>query len=175
MQIAPGDSGEHTYTEIVDSSRAYGAAAREDIEELWRRVAFSILITNIDDHLHHHGFLHVEHESWRLAPAYDVNSFPDKIRELETGISEDTGPAASVESVMSVAPYFSMTLQRARRILREVESAVATWRHVGAQLNMTPFELDQFADAFEHEERTAAHSLLATRRHPPTRTARKRR
>jgi serine/threonine-protein kinase HipA len=52
----PGDPGEHSYTEIVDALRVHGAAAQKDIEELWRRVAFSILITNVDDHLLNHGF-----------------------------------------------------------------------------------------------------------------------
>src|SRR3984957_16566285 len=47
----PSDPGEHDYTEIVDTLRVRGAAAQQDVEELWRRIAFSILITNVDDHL----------------------------------------------------------------------------------------------------------------------------
>ena len=42
-----GDPGEHSYTEIVDVLRVIGAAAQADIDELWWRVALSILITNI--------------------------------------------------------------------------------------------------------------------------------
>jgi serine/threonine-protein kinase HipA len=64
----PSDPGEHDYTEIVDAIRVRGADAQKDVEELWRRIAFSILITNVDDHLMNHGFLHVEHGLWRLAP-----------------------------------------------------------------------------------------------------------
>ena len=63
----PTDPGEHDYTEIVDALRIHGAAAQPDIEELWRRMAFSILITNVDDHLLNHGFLHAGHGQWRLA------------------------------------------------------------------------------------------------------------
>ncbi len=47
----PRDPREHAYTEIVDALRIDGADAQTDIEELWRRIAFSILITNVDDHL----------------------------------------------------------------------------------------------------------------------------
>jgi serine/threonine-protein kinase HipA len=52
--------GEHRYAEIVDALRVNGAAAQANIEELWRRMAVSILITNVDDHLRNHGFLHAE-------------------------------------------------------------------------------------------------------------------
>jgi len=78
---------EHTYTEIVDAIRVHGADARADIEELWRRIAFSILITNVDDHLRNHGFLHVDREFWRLSPAFDINPSPDRVRELKTWIA----------------------------------------------------------------------------------------
>ena len=101
------DPSEHAYTEIVDALRVHGAAAQSDIEELWRRIAFSVLITNVDDHLFNHGFLHVGHGQWRLAPAFDVNPFPDRVRELKTWISPETGPDATIDALMSVTPYFA--------------------------------------------------------------------
>ena len=153
--------GEHSYTEIVDAIRAHGSAAQADIDELFRRIAFSILITNIDDHLLNHGFLHVHHGQWRLAPAFDINPFPDRVRELKTWISEDTGPEASIEALMSVAAYFRLNDLRARSIVGEVEAAVARWREQGRELGMTDLELDQFADAFEHDERDVARKLGA--------------
>jgi serine/threonine-protein kinase HipA len=152
----PDAPEEHFYTEIVDLIRVHGAAAQEDISELWRRIAFSILVTNVDDHLHNHGFLHVQKGLWRLAPAFDINPFPDRARELKTWISADTGPEASIEALMSVIPYFKIPAARAKAILREVERAVAKWRKVGRTLGMKESELDDFAEAFEHPERTAA-------------------
>lgn len=152
----PRDPGEHAYTEIVDALRQYGARVQADVEELWRRIAFSILITNIDDHLLNHGFLHVSRGQWCLAPAFDVNPFPERVRELKTWISEDAGPYATVEALLSVAPYFRISRVRASEVLHEVENAVATWRVDGRSLGMTDAELDQFADAFEHSEREAA-------------------
>jgi serine/threonine-protein kinase HipA len=56
------DPTEHTYTEIVDAIRIHGQQAQADIEELCRRIAFSIAINNVDDHLQNHGFLHVAHD-----------------------------------------------------------------------------------------------------------------
>ena len=157
----PDDASDHSYTEIVDALRIHGAEPKADIEELWRRIAFSILITNVDDHLHNHGFLHVDGGRWRLAPAFDLNPFPDRARELKTWISEEAGPEASVEALVSSAPYFQLTASRAREILGQVESAVARWRDRGRAIGMTQPEMEQFADAFEHEQRAVARRVLA--------------
>ena len=155
-----GDPTEHTYAEIVDAIRRHGADSQTDIEELWRRVALSILITNVDDHLHNHGFLHVARGQWRLSPVFDINPFPDRLRELKTWISEETGPQASIEALMSVAPYFKLHATKAIRLLAGVEAAVATWRTRGRKLGMSQAELDQYADAFEHREREVAQAIL---------------
>ena len=120
------------------------------------RVAFSILITNVDDHLHNHGFMHVAHGQWRLTPAFDINPFPERVRELKTWISEDTGPEASIDALMSVAPYFRLDRTTATQIITKVDDAVSRWRTIGAELGMSAHELDQFSDAFEHRERASA-------------------
>ncbi len=156
----PRDPREHAYTEIVDAIRINGAEAQADIDELWRRIAFSILITNVDDHLLNHGFLHMGRGLWRLAPAFDINPFPERLRELKTWISEETGPEATIDALISVMAYFRIPSARARAILAEVEGAVSRWREVGLGLGMTPAELDQFADAFEHRERDAARRAI---------------
>lgn len=156
----PGDPGEHAYTELVDALRQNGATPPADIEELWRRIAFSILITNVDDHLRNHGFLHVERGLWRLAPAFDINPFPERVRELKTWVSEEAGPQATIEALMSVVPYFRLTQARAKAILAEVEHGVAAWRDEGRALGMTGVELESFADAFEHGERVAGRRVI---------------
>jgi serine/threonine-protein kinase HipA len=153
------DPEEHSYTEIVDAIRVHGAQAQADIEELWRRIAFSILITNIDDHLLNHGFLHETRDLWRLSPAFDLNPAPERVRELKTWISEEAGPDATAEGLMSVIPYFRISPKRAKEILGEVERAVSGWRKKGHAIGMTGAELDQFTDAFEHPEREIARKI----------------
>ena len=156
----PADPREHSYTEIVDALRIHGAHVQSDIEELWRRMAFFVLITNVDDHLRNHGFLHASRGQWRLAPAFDVNPFPDRVRELKTWISEDTGPEATIEALLSVLPYFKISLGKAKEILRRIERALFRWRETGSTLGMSNRELDQFADAFEHPERDAVRKAI---------------
>jgi serine/threonine-protein kinase HipA len=124
-------------------------------------MAFSILISNFDDHLHNHGFLHADHGLWRLSPAFDINPFPDRTRELKTWISPDTGPEATVAALMSVTAYFRIQPARAKAILREVDHVVDGWRERGLALGMTANDLEAFAEAFEHPERAAAKKAFA--------------
>ncbi|MDI1334581.1 MAG: type II toxin-antitoxin system HipA family toxin [Lacunisphaera sp.] len=159
LGVEATDAAEHAYTEMVDALRQHGAAVQEDVEELWRRMAFSILISNFDDHLRNHGFLHAAHGLWRLSPAFDLNPFPDRTRALKTWVSPDTGPEATVAALMSVTAYFRIQPGRAKQILREVNRAVDGWRKRGRALGLTANELDAFADAFEHAERSAARKV----------------
>lgn len=159
LGVGPADTPEHAYTEIVDALRVHGATVQADLDELWRRMAYSVLITNVDDHLHNHGFLHVERGLWRLAPAFDLNPFPDRVRELKTWVSADTGPEATIGALMSVIAYFRISARRAKEMLREVERAVAGWRQAGRALGMTARDLEDFAEAFEHPERAAARKV----------------
>ena len=69
-----------SYLEIVDALRQHGAAPKADMEALWRRLVFNILISNTDDHLRNHGFLYAGQEGWRLSPAYDLNPVPTDIK-----------------------------------------------------------------------------------------------
>jgi serine/threonine-protein kinase HipA len=151
---------EHTYAEIVDAIRVHGAGAQADIEELWRRIAFTILITNVDDHLRNHGFLHEDREFWRLSPAFDINPSPERVRELKTWISEDVGPDMTIDALMSVIAYFRITKARSREILSQVVKSVESWRTTGQSIGMSAEELEPFVDAFEHTERRAAMKLI---------------
>jgi len=64
--LSAKDRDTRSYLEIVDALRQHGAAPKEDMEELWRRIVFSILISNTDDHLRNHGFLYAGQAGWRL-------------------------------------------------------------------------------------------------------------
>ncbi len=156
------DDDEHSYTEVVEAMVQNCEHATRDIHELWRRIAFSVLITNVDDHLRNHGFLRVAGDKWRLSPAYDVNPAPEKQRMLKTWISEDTGPEASIEHAVRAAKYFRLDRGQAQAVLTEVLSAVDQWHDVAKSIGMTPAETDQFEGAFEHTERAAARKELRT-------------
>lgn len=78
---------------MVDALARHGADGKADAEALYRRVVFNVLISNVDDHLHNHGFLWRGGAGWTLAPAYDLNPVPVdlKARVLTTNIDLDEG------------------------------------------------------------------------------------
>lgn len=80
--------------------------------------------------------------------------------ELKTWISEETGPEATIEALLSVIAYFRIPLARAREILGDTECAIDGWRDTARTLGMTNREIEAFADAFEHPERQAARKAM---------------
>ena len=151
------DNQMRSYMEIADALRQHGAAAKDDIRELWRRIVFNVLISNTDDHLRNHGFLYQGPAGWRLSPAYDLNPVPVDIkpRILTTAINEDDN-TASLDVAMGVAPYFELDDARARADAGAVARAVATWRDEATRHGLTKEECARMASAFEHDDLKAA-------------------
>jgi serine/threonine-protein kinase HipA len=153
------DRETRSYLEIVDALRQHGAAPKEDMQALWRRLVFSILISNTDDHLRNHGFLYAGSDGWRLSPAYDLNPVPADIkpRFLTTAITEDDN-TASLVLAMEVARYFELRAGQARDVAAEVGHVVSTWRDEAARHGLTKPEIDRMASAFEHQDLEMARS-----------------
>ncbi len=155
-------SEERSYFEIADAIRARGHDPVADTRQLWRRLVFNLLITNVDDHLNNLGFLHVEKGLWRLAPAFDINPFPDKINESKTWLSPQDGPVGSLAALMARADYFSLNPEQALAILSQVVQAVSEWKSAARSpgIELQAREAKEFAPAFEHEQMSAAIALL---------------
>ena len=120
-------------------------------------IVFNVLISNSDDHLRNHGFLHPGPGGWRLAPAYDLNPVPVDIkpRVLATAINLDDG-TASLDLAMDVAGYFGLKAGEARAITGEVGRAVAGWRREARRHGLPTREIDRVATAFEHADLNVA-------------------
>ena len=142
---------EHSYTEIIDVMRSKCANFVEDARQLWRRLVFNHLITNVDDHLQNIGFLYSGNNQWRLAPAFDLNPFPDKDRESKTWLSEDSGPISSTQQMLDQAARFELSHPQAQSILEEVTTAVKRWKDVATsvEVGLQTHELNDFKPAFE--------------------------
>lgn len=147
------DNEDHSYLEIVDAIRQYGATPKNDMAALWRRIVFNILISNTDDHLRNHAFLYNSPRGWHLSPAYDMNPVPVEIkpRILTTAIDLDDG-TASLELALSVSSEFDLKIKEAEQIISEVGQAVAKWRGIATRLGLHKREIDRMASAFEHDD-----------------------
>ena len=160
--LGAADHETRSYLEIADAIQRYGATPTEDLHELWRRIVFSVLISNTDDHLRNHGFLYEGNRGWRLSPAYDLNPVPVQFRPriLSTLIDEQSGDA-SLELALSVARYFRLTQTQARETAYEVAKAVSRWRREAMSLGISATEIDLVASAFEHKDLAQARNLRA--------------
>jgi serine/threonine-protein kinase HipA len=147
------DNETHSYLEVVDAIRRHGAGIEADLEELWRRIAFYILISNTEDHLRNLGFLYSGSEGWRLAPAYDLNPAPveTKPRVLSTNITLDDG-TASLELAFEVADYFKLSAKRARAIVGQVGKVVARWDEDAGELGIGKTDRERMTSAFNHDD-----------------------
>ena len=151
--LGAGDNETRSYMEIVDALRQHGAAPKQDMEQLWRRIVFNILISNTDDHLRNHGFLYAGQAGWRLSPAYDLNPMPGDIRPRILSLAINEGDnTASLDLAMSVADYFELTKDKAKAIAVQVGKAVSTWQAEAARHSIRKGEIDRMASAFEHED-----------------------
>lgn len=148
-----------TYVDIADQIRQHGAAPKDDMLELWKRLAFTILIQNVDDHLRNHGFLRVA-AGWRLSPAFDINPDPDEGGTLKTAISEIHGSALDLEAAIEAAGFFDITEDDALQTISQMATTIAgTWRQVGARLGMTSSDFKAVVPAFENERMKLAAEL----------------
>lgn len=147
------DNEMHSYLEIADAIRQMSASPKEDLEALWRRIVFNVLVSNVDDHLRNHAFLYSGLSGWRLSPAYDLNPTPTDIkpRILSTAI-DLIDPSASLDIAVSVAHYFDLDNIKAKKIFKEVGSATALWREEASKVKIKKIEIDRMASAFEHED-----------------------
>ena len=146
---------------IADAIRQFGDNVGGDLQELWRRLVFSLLASNYDDHLRNHGFLMREPGRWSLSPAYDINPVPemDRSRVNKTPVTEELEePGISV--ALAAASRFGLKPKEAKAILGEVFAAVSAWRKTGVHLRIKAATLDAYASAFENPHMEEAALLL---------------
>ncbi len=117
-----------------------------DLEELWRRIVFSICVKNTDDHLRNHGFLLGEN-GWRLSPAYDINAVP-----TGTGLSlniSDEDNSLDLDLALEVSEFFRLNTVKAQKIIQQVQQSVAQWRLIADNYSLSRREQELMSFAFE--------------------------
>ena len=118
-------------SDIVSFLKANEAAPKEDMAELWKRIVFSMAISNTDDHLRNHGFI-LQKKGWCLSPLYDVNpceygeTLALNVNEYSNEISLDLAIEASV--------YYGLTKRQAEQLAAEcIETVKNNWEKIAAK------------------------------------------
>lgn len=148
------------YTDIADFIRQASDRPREDLHELWRRIVFTILVSNTDDHLKNHGFLYVGRGRWRLSPAFDINPAPTRQRMLQTGIMEGSPFDASPALALEAARHFGLGSRNAKQTAARMARTIhENWRKDFRATGASAREIHAFIPAFEHPTMESALSL----------------
>lgn len=148
LNAIDNDSQTHSYLDIADAIRQNGATPKEDLKELWKRIVFSILISNTDDHLRNHGFLYVNEAGWKLSPLYDVNPSCDNKNVLSTYITE-TDNSQSLDLALEVCEYFEISIENAKTIISDMKNKIKNWKTVAKQFGLSKSEIDKMEVAFK--------------------------
>ncbi|PPG29491.1 type II toxin-antitoxin system HipA family toxin [Pseudoclavibacter sp. RFBB5] len=151
------EDGQHTDYESIAIELT--AATATNGEQLFRRVALTILVNNVDDHLRNHGLL-LGRRGWELSPVFDVNPFP-YAQDAATALTLDDDPDnRDLRQLIASADAYRLTDEQAIDAIREVEHATADWAKYGAEAGFPRDEIEGFADAFEGPNRERAKAAV---------------
>ena len=133
------------YLDLVGFIVQHCPASKSDLEQLWRRLVFNILVSNTDDHLGNHGFI-LTANGWRLSPAYDMN--PNETGNgLTLNISENSNEQ-DLSLAMYIAKHYRLKNVDAKRIIKEMQQEISLWRSLASKADISNSEIDRMKRAF---------------------------
>ena len=134
-----------SYLDLVAFLLQQGASVTADLEQLWRRVVFNILVSNTDDHLRNHGFILTD-QGWILSPAFDMNP-NETVNGLAISIVGHNNEQ-DLSLALDTAKHYKLSGTRATSIVTEIKQAIAAWKSVAKRLGISSKEIEQMKRAF---------------------------
>lgn len=146
LERKDGEGG--SYLELAEFIQTQGAkdGIEKDLEQLFRRVLFNVMVGNTDDHLRNHGFIR-EPSGWRLAPAYDLN--PNPTRRHHALRLNERSDLPNIDVVLAMAAHYRLKPKAVERLLEEVRGVAKTWAARAKQAGLGSAEVAGVAAAFE--------------------------
>ena len=147
LGLTDGDNASigYGYTDIVDFIVQHGSNVEQSLEELYRRVAFYIIVGNSDDHFRNHGFL-LTRKGWKLSPAYDIN--PTLADNQSLLINRSTSES-DLNILLASAEEYMLSSSKAESIITEVKTAMKSWHAEARRLGLPQRDIDMFAPRFD--------------------------
>ena len=138
-----------SYLDLAAFIRANGASPKQDLQELWKRIVFSMAVSNTDDHLRNHGFL-LTNAGWRLAPLFDVNPVPSG-DSLSLNVSEYDN-TIDLSLALEVAEYFGLTNKDAAKAATQICDTVQNnWTRLAEHYGLSRGAIEYMRPAFSLE------------------------
>jgi serine/threonine-protein kinase HipA len=147
---APQGRQNWSYLLLVEELRRVVADAKSDARELFRRICFNALISNLDDHPRNHAILAKERE-WKLSPAYDLTpSVPVSIEHRDLAMEcGDQGRYANAKNILSQHARFLLSEEEAQRIVNDMKAQVqASWYETLRASGVTENDTEAIRGAF---------------------------
>lgn len=141
-----------SYVLLAEELRRVSAKPQEDAAELFRRMCFNALISNIDDHPRNHAIIAKE-KDWRLSPAYDLTpAVPISLERRDLAMEcGDEGRYASASNLLSQSPRFLLKEEDARNIITEMEKYIrSAWYSTARSAGVSERECEQISGAFAY-------------------------
>lgn len=147
LGLTDGDNAStgYGYIDIVDFIIQYGCNVEQNLEELYRRVAFYIIVGNSDDHFRNHGFL-LTRKGWELSPAYDINP---TLAENQSLLINRSTSESDINILLASAADYMLPEDKAHQIISEVKTAIKSWRIEARRLGLPQRDIDMFATRFD--------------------------
>lgn len=141
-----------SYVLLVEELRRISSQPRTDAPELFRRMVFNALISNVDDHPRNHAVVAMDTD-WKLSPAYDLTpstpvSADYRYLALECG---DMGRFANAGNLLSQCERFYLAPDDARNMIDRMEAFVRdNWYAVARREGVTEKDCEKIASAFAY-------------------------
>ena len=129
------------YPDIVDFIIQHGSNVEQNLEELYKRVAFYIIVGNSDDHFRNHGFL-LTRKGWELSPAYDINP---TLQENQSLLINRSTNESDLNILLESANDYMLSKDKAARIISEVKEAMKSWQTEARRIGIPIRDIDVFA------------------------------
>lgn len=151
---------ELSYPDLAQLLRRRGddKVSRHQMQELFRRLVFNILIDNTDDHEKNHVLLVSDSQHLLLSPAFDVVPTAQALGYQAMTVGKE-GAASSIENAMSMSNAFGLdpaaALHEAKRVAAVVDDWQSHFATAGVDKNVIESLSRQIDRAYLREQRTA--------------------
>ena len=127
-----GSSTGNGYLDIVDFILHGCTDVRQNLRELYRRVAFNVMFGNTDDHFRNHGFL-LTPKGWTLSPAYDINPGAKSHQCL---LIDAYTEESDINTLLSASENYMLEREEGTEIIEEVHAAIKDWRKTATEIQI---------------------------------------
>lgn len=141
-----GNSTSNGYLDIVDFILQGCVDVKQNIRELYRRVAFNVMFGNTDDHFRNHGFL-LTPKGWTLSPAYDINPGATSHQCL---LIDGYTELSDINALLAASDNYMLERQEATEIIEEVRAAIKDWQQVATRLQISSRLLDAYSGRWDN-------------------------